>query len=186
MAFIVTGYDSVTFEPIERDITAFIAELTAAGGISPQLDTLARFALNGGGQDTNDAQREYAWNVGAGVQGFETDGTLFTALEEITVQVTAKIAVLNATANDRAAFLTSIMVLETDLTTIRDQYCFTSTYIRDDSGAYDKGVGAGVASMTLQPGQAFRVQTNRLSSQDPNDDNPADAAASLLRIERWV
>jgi len=179
--FIVTGYDSVTGEPV----SLALPDLFVAG--RPVLMAVYEGNLNSGNQDTNDASRTYTWTTGGLIagEGLSISGnTRFVADEAISIQVCAKLEVTNATANDRASFATTLVVRDSSGAVART-YGFPSVYIRDDNANYDKGLAAGTASMSLAVGESVELQSRRLSSQDPNDDNPADPARSTMRIEKW-
>lgn len=170
------------------EVTTENPVVSAAGSLMPVLTQVYNSSLQTGiNHDTNDANRLYTWANALNTADLDHNQALgrFEAQRRVTVQIAAAIIVLNATANDRAAFYSRLVIRDAGGTNINDIPLSTSTYIRDDLLLYDKGAQAGSISITLEAGQTFEIRTTRLSSQDPNDDNPADAAQSVLRIWTW-
>ena len=131
-------------------------------------------------QDTNDYTRRYAWADQGRDQmmlSYLNDGLALEVLESGLYVVAASIRVINATANERASFVVMANVGERS-------YQGTSAYVRDDQASFDKAQAAISVTTYIAAGEQISIAHQRLYSQDPTDDNPADQSTSTLLIER--
>lgn len=168
-------------------ITDRITALEKTGGTGqPVLSEIYTSFLASGNQDTNDAARTYLWQSALSGPDFEYNAAngRFEAQRRLTANISFKLRVSNASANDRAAFVGEIAHFSST-GVLLGLTSFTSTYIRDDIAFYDKGQVGGADSITFDPDDYFVIRSERLSSQDPGDDNPADQTLSNLRIRVW-
>lgn len=137
-------------------------------------------------QDTNLEENIYKWEEALDTESlvYEQESGKFIAKLGVTIQVSAFIQVSEATANNRAMFLTLIQH-SSKSEEIINSVKFSSVYVRDDNTAYNKGASGGAATFMLSAGDSIQVKTVRLYSADAVDDNPADLNLSQVCIEAW-
>ncbi|NQY06538.1 MAG: hypothetical protein HRT68_10235 [Flavobacteriaceae bacterium] len=147
---------------------------------SKVLDT----GLNSGTQDTNYPTEIYQWG-NSGING--TYISIVNSDQEIVFNqpgqynINSSLRVTNATANNRSKFQIEITHYDSgDI--VKAVYKGSESYIRDDVVTYDDGASAIFTSIVAEIGDYITVSSNRLHSEDPTDDNPANLTESNLLI----
>ena len=135
-------------------------------------------------QDTNDAIRIYQWNndnLDANYVSRANSNRNIVFARSCQFMINAHIRVSDATANDRAVFVTEVLHYNSS-DVLLTRYKGGGAYVRDDISTYDDGASSVFTAIVPEIGDYINVRTVRLFSQDASDDNPAHQTESRLIV----
>ena len=137
--------------------------------------------LSSNNQDMNDQYKNYTW-TGSGIEPFFTTGitsTDFVCITPGTYKISVILHSREGTAEQRSMVYGYISVKNTSGSELYRGY-LGSSYYRDNADRHDDTVVCGTTIVYLNRNEKWSVWTERVYSEDGNDDNHADPTRSRL------
>ena len=140
--------------------------------------------LDSSNQDANESTWIYSWSNGdlnTAYVSRQTNNTHIVLETAGQYHINTHIRVSNAIADDRAKYVVRIKHHKSN-GDLKATYTGSDSYLRDNTLSYDQGGAVACTTIVAERDDYIVVESLRLFSQDPFNDNPADQNLSNLLI----